>query len=136
MAARMDYHEALRVISEALGRMPGELNGRAVKVMTQLERRVKRNAQKVLSKHRTKIERAGYTHMADDVVGFVENDKAGNVAVLVKGGNRTYRKWHLLDDGTSKAAPVHFIDETLRMSDADIERAVEELTERYTGDEG
>lgn len=36
MAARMDYHEALRVISEALGRMPGELNGRAVKVMNNL----------------------------------------------------------------------------------------------------
>lgn len=136
MAARMDYHEALRDISAALARMPEELNDEAVKAMTRLEKEVKKNAEKVLRKHRTDIERAGYTHMADDVIGFVDNDKAGKVAALVKGGNKTYRKWHLLDDGTSTAAPVHFIDETIQLSENAIEKAVAEITEGFDKDEG
>ncbi len=94
---------------------------------------LKRSAQVVkkksidnLNKLRTQRNDPGYKHMADDVQVSVTKDRWGDKIARIRGGKKTGRKWHLVNDGTYKSGPTHFMDVSLTQSEPEIEQIFED----------
>lgn len=66
---------------------------------------------------RSDINKAGYTHMQDDVkISSLKTDKELNKVREVKGGKKTYYKWKFLEYGTSKMKGNQFLTKSIKES--------------------
>lgn len=83
-------------------------------------------AQKVhYNKNGYEIKRTREIHMADDVVIKSGKDKFGHMYCKVGGGKQTGTLWHLLNDGTYKNAPTHFMDNVVSETNSECEIVVD-----------
>lgn len=89
---------------------------------------VKREVIRRLKNIRTsdKKARARITHMCDDVKIVTKKDEYGNVVVKVQGGKSTGTLWHIVNDGTHRSSPTHFMDLALNSIETDLEKIVDE----------
>nr|DAT14940.1 MAG TPA: type I neck protein [Caudoviricetes sp.] len=89
---------------------------------------VKREVVRRLKSIRTSDEkaRARITHMCDDVEIVTKKDEFGDVVVKVQGGKSTGTLWHIVNDGTHRSSPTHFMDLALNSIETDLEKIVDE----------
>lgn len=87
---------------------------------------IKAKAVANLNKLRTQRNDPDYKHMADDIQASVIKDKYGDKIARIRGGGKTGRKWHLVNDGTYKSRPTHFMDTTITQSEPEIGRIFED----------
>lgn len=66
-----------------------------------------------------------YKHMADDVQARVVKDKYGGRVMRVSGGRLTGTLWHIVNDGTYRSRPTHFMDDALQQTETDLPGIVE-----------
>lgn len=86
---------------------------------------LKKNIVNNLNRLKTKQDTEQYTHMADDVQARIGKDKFGNKVMKIRGGKLTGTKWHLVNDGTYKSRPTHFMDFAVAQSETDLEALVD-----------
>ena len=71
-------------------------------------------------KARTRIK-----HMCDDVQISTRKDEWGGTVVKVQGGKTTGTLWHIVNDGTYRTEPTHFMDLALNSIENDLENILD-----------
>lgn len=66
------------------------------------------------------------THMCNDVQIKTTKDRFGDNIVKLQGGKKTGTLWHLVNDGTYRSDPTHFMDLALNDAEEDFNNAIEE----------
>lgn len=80
-----------------------------------------------LTRRRKKNANTGeYVHMADDVRISTRKDEFGDTVVRVQGGKKTGTLWHIVNDGTYRSRPTHFMDLALNDVEAELESIVDQ----------
>ena len=88
------------------------------------------------NKMRSKINRADYVHMMDDIKVQIKKSKIGNLFVRVGGGKATGYKWRFLNDGAIDQRgnilndANHFMEQAINEASKEIEEEVTKLCER------
>lgn len=83
---------------------------------------VKKEAQNKLESIKTNLTKV---HMYQDVHATTTTDKYGKKVAKVGGGKATGTLWHLVNDGTYKSKPTHFMDNTLSATESEIEKLLD-----------
>lgn len=88
---------------------------------------VKREVVRRLNSIRTsdKVTRKRIKHMTDDVQIKITKDQFGDVIVKVQGGKSTGTLWHLVNDGTHRSDPTHFMDLALNSVENEIKQIID-----------
>lgn len=107
-----------------IGGMVGDMGEAEERILKKSGKVIKGNVKKNLK--RSKINRSDYKHMVDDIQVSTYKNKYGDKTTRVRGGKKTGRKWHLLNDGTYKMDATHFMDEALMQSEEEINSIVDE----------
>lgn len=83
-----------------------------------------------LNRLRSKNNKAGHTHMADDVIISTRKDKWGDSITRIQGGKKTGTLWHLVNDGTYNANATHFMDKTIKSAESELNSMVDKAVEK------
>ncbi|WP_291568547.1 HK97-gp10 family putative phage morphogenesis protein [Clostridium sp. UBA2485] len=114
-----------------IGKLPTESIEVQKRILRKGANALRKNVKKNLK--RSKISKTAYKHMVDDIQVSVRKDKDGDYVARVRGGKKTGRKWHLVNDGTYKTDATHFMDRSIAESDAEIEAIIDEELSRWLG---
>lgn len=129
MRVDLNFEDAFSSLENDLKSMAKELE--RAPIVRKCSQVIKKNVEKNLPKSdlgaiSTNYDGTPYVHMRNDVKATVKDDKAGNAYAIVGGGKYTSYKWHLLDNGTSDTAALHFTDKAMKESDPEIDAIVDD----------
>lgn len=65
-------------------------------------------------------------HMADDVTINTTKDTFGDTVIRVRGGKKTGTLWHIVNDGTYRSKPTHFMDLALGGVESELNALIDE----------
>lgn len=74
-----------------------------------------------------------HIHLADDVVIKTGKDKYGYRYAKVGGGKKTGTLWHIVNDGTYKNRATHFMDNTIKESENEVQQIIDQELRRSFG---
>lgn len=83
--------------------------------------------------NRLRTGQSDHAHLADDVVIKTGKDKYGYRYAKVGGGKKTGTLWHIVNDGTYKNKATHFMDETIKESETEIQQIIDDELRRALG---
>lgn len=104
--------------------MVGDMGEAEERILKKSGKAIKGNVR--INLKRSKINCPDYKHMVDDIQESTYKNKYGNKTTRVRGGKKTGRKWHLLNDGTYKMDATHFMDKALMDSEEEINSIIDE----------
>ncbi len=138
MNVKMDDDGAFRWINQMLLNIPASIQEQERPLLREAGKILKNNVKAVM--RRSDVEEAAvkvepknydgsrpYVHMQDDISYKVKKSKTGALYVSVRGGKMTGYKWHLVNDGTVKTNPTHFIETAENKSGQEIEQAIDRM---------
>jgi HK97 gp10 family phage protein len=135
MNVNMDYKQALNgMITDVL---------RSGQILESAQEALLTNAGKIIKKEVREIvpkSNEMHTHLRDDIKVSVRGKKrkTGVTGVSVYGGDDTWRKWHLIDDGTRNpdgsvhTPALHFSSKAMEKATPKIESLVNDLVRKVT----
>lgn len=107
-----------------IGGMVGDIGEAEERILKKSGKAIKGNVK--INLKRSTVDKPDYKHMIDDIQESTYKNKYGNKTTRVRGGKKTGRKWHLLNDGTYKMDATHFMDKSLIQSEEEINSIIDE----------
>lgn len=135
MSMKMRYEDTDK-LEVMLGSISRDCEKAGLDAQKECAKVVKREVIRRLSSIRTpdKEARERIKHMADDVQVSTTKDKYGGTVVKVRGGKATGTLWHIVNDGTYRSEPTHFMDLALSSVENELEKIIDEKLRGALGD--
>lgn len=127
MSMKMRYEDSDK-LEVMLGSISRECERVGLDAQKECAEVVKREVVRRLSSIRTSDEltRQRIKHMTDDVQIKTTKDQYGDVIVKVQGGKSTGTLWHIVNDGTYRSNPTHFMDLALNSVENELEQIIDD----------
>lgn len=141
MDVKFNFDDAFSSIENELRSMSKELTIEKGPIVRKCAQVIKKNVEANLPKSdisatATNYDGTPYVHMKNEVKATIKDDKAGNVYAIIGGGKHTAHKWHMVDNGTSRTAALHFTDKAMKQSDSEIDAIADELIRKVVSNGG
>ena len=133
MKVKMEHTNAIKGITESLGKMENDLHYGKDECLRIIGLTVKGNVQVSMPRSK-KVKKKKIPHMQDDVEFTIKTSSKGERYVSVRGGKKTGKLWHLVNDGHvaedgTVVAGKHFIESAIAQSDKEIEGIIDSFLE-------
>lgn len=141
LQGKITYKDEIWELQKEIAKMPDMLEAEEKKFLSDAGKILARNVRRNLRGIRSARVDKNHKHMADDVKYTVKKSRnSGDLYLSVRGGKMTGYKWHLLNDGTRNpdgsihTPATHFIDETMRQSEAEINALIDSYIGKVIGE--
>ena len=133
MNVKMEHADAIKGISESLVKMEKDLQYGRDECLKIIGLTVKGTVQGNLPRS-NKIKKKRVPHMQDDVEYVIKTSRKGERYVSVRGGKKTGKLWHLVNDGHvaedgTVVSGKHFIEAAMTQADREIENIIDSFLE-------
>ena len=129
MKVKVEHTDAIKGISDSLERMENNLKYGRDDCLKIIGSTVKGNVQTVMPRSNVKKKKR-MPHMQDDVEFEIKTSSKGERYVSVRGGKKTGKLWHLVNDGHvaedgTVVSGKHFIETAVAQSEKEIDTIID-----------